>query len=289
MASKRMFAKSIIDSDAFLDMPLSTQALYFHLNMRADDDGFINNPKKIQRMVGCSDDDLKVLIAKRFIIQFESGVIVIKHWRLHNTIQKDRYQPTTYIEEKALLREKENKAYTLDTNCIQDVSKVDTDCIQTVSKVEPQIRLDKNRLDKVRLDKNRTSNSSYPELEDFEPKCQAIASLYNEVCISRDNIRFVNETHKEYIRESLQSFEFEDFRKVFELAEKSSFLNGDNDTGWKAPFIWLIKAENMEKVLSGMYGDRKDEKEAQPKGAKEMNAFYDMLDEWVSEDDQKGE
>ena len=89
MAERRMFAKTIIDSDSFLDMPLSTQALYFHLSMRADDDGFLNNSKKIQRMVGCSDDDLKLLIAKRFIIPFESGVVVIKHWRIHNYIRSD--------------------------------------------------------------------------------------------------------------------------------------------------------------------------------------------------------
>ena len=118
-----MFAKTIVDSDAFLDMPLSTQSLYFHLNMRADDDGFINNPKKIQRMIGCSDDDLKLLIAKRFIIPFESGIVVIKHWKIHNYIQKDRYKPTIYQEEKNLISEKENKAY---TECIQDVSMMDT-------------------------------------------------------------------------------------------------------------------------------------------------------------------
>jgi hypothetical protein len=108
-----MFAKTIIDSDAFLDMPLSTQALYFHLSMRADDDGFINNPKKIQRMIGCCDDDLKLLLAKNFLIAFESGVVVIKHWKIHNYIQRDRYKPTVYQEEKALIEEKENKSYTL--------------------------------------------------------------------------------------------------------------------------------------------------------------------------------
>lgn len=116
MAERRMFAKTIIDSDAFLEMPLSTQALYFHLSMRADDDGFINNPKKIQRMIGGCDDDLKLLIAKRFIISFESGVIVIKHWKIHNYIRTDRYKPTIYEEEKAQLSEKENKAYTEKNN-----------------------------------------------------------------------------------------------------------------------------------------------------------------------------
>jgi hypothetical protein len=107
-----MFTQKIIDSDAFLDMPLSTQALYFHLNMRADDDGFVNNPKRIQRTIGASDDDLKLLIAKRFLICFENGVIVIKHWRMHNTLRKDRHNPTQYQEELAMLDVKENNSYT---------------------------------------------------------------------------------------------------------------------------------------------------------------------------------
>jgi hypothetical protein len=113
MAERRMFAKTIIDSDAFLDMPLSTQSLYFHLSMRADDDGFINNSKKIQRMIGASDDDLKILMMKNFIIPFESGVVVIKHWRIHNYIRNDRYKETVYQEEKNQLTLKENNAYTL--------------------------------------------------------------------------------------------------------------------------------------------------------------------------------
>ena len=138
MAERRMFAKTIIDSDAFLDMPLSAQALYFHLSMRADDDGFINNPKKIQRMLGASDDDCKLLITKRFIITFESGVIVIKHWKIHNYIQKDRYKSTIYQDEKSALITKENKEY---TECIQDGYKMDT-----------QVRLGKVRLGKVRLE-----------------------------------------------------------------------------------------------------------------------------------------
>ena len=112
VAERRMFTQKIIDSDAFLDMPLSSQALYFHLNMRADDDGFVNNPKRIQRTIGASEDDLKLLVAKRFVIGFENGVIVIKHWRMHNTLRKDRYNPTQYQEELALLEVKGNNAYT---------------------------------------------------------------------------------------------------------------------------------------------------------------------------------
>ena len=113
MAEKRMFALSLIDSDAFLDMPLSAQALYFHLNMRADDDGFVNNPKRITDYVGAASDDLKLLLAKRFIIVFDdSGVIVIRHWRLHNTLRSDRYHPTNYQAELSRLCIAENKAYT---------------------------------------------------------------------------------------------------------------------------------------------------------------------------------
>lgn len=113
MAEKRMFARSLIDSDAFLDMPLSAQALYFHLNMRADDDGFVNNPKRITDYVGAASDDLKLLIAKRFIIVFDdSGVIVIRHWRLHNTLRSDRYHPTNYQTELSRLCIAENKTYT---------------------------------------------------------------------------------------------------------------------------------------------------------------------------------
>ena len=112
MAEKRMFSLKIVDSDAFLDMPMSAQALYFHLSMRADDDGFVNNPKKIQRFVGASEDDLKLLIIKRFVLAFETGVIVIKHWRMHNLIRKDRYTPTQYQEELSRLSIKDNGAYT---------------------------------------------------------------------------------------------------------------------------------------------------------------------------------
>ncbi len=112
MAEKRMFTKRITNSDDFLSMPNSTQNLYFHLNMEADDEGFVNSPKRIMRTILASEDDLKLLLLKRFVIGFESGVIVIKHWKMHNTLRKDRFKPTDYHEEKALLVEKENGVYT---------------------------------------------------------------------------------------------------------------------------------------------------------------------------------
>lgn len=150
MAEKRMFSKQIIDSDAFLEMPLSTQALYFHLSMRADDDGFVDNPRKIQRMINASGDDLKLLIAKRYILTFDSGVIVIKHWRIHNTLRSDRYKSTVYLEEKATLLIKDNKAYT-EKNKVDEIVG-----IPNGNQMEPQYRLDKNSIDK---DKNNVQIS----------------------------------------------------------------------------------------------------------------------------------
>lgn len=111
MADKRMFNKKITTSDAFRDMPVSAQNLYFHLNMEADDDGFVNKPRQIMQAVKASEDDLKLLIVKRFIIGFDSGIIVIKHWRMHNTLRKDRYHPTDYQEELRMLGIKDNGTY----------------------------------------------------------------------------------------------------------------------------------------------------------------------------------
>ena len=187
MAEKRMFAKTIIDSDAFLDMPLSTQALYFHLSMRADDDGFINNPKRIVRMINANDDDLRVLITKRFVLVFDSGVIVIKHWRLHNTLRKDRYKPTIYQEEFKQLSLKKDGGYTdrLPSGCqmvtkrlpngnqedavseseekdeSKEINGLDYGC-QSGNQVATQNRIDKNRLDK-------NTNKQLTHTEAIEP------------------------------------------------------------------------------------------------------------------------
>lgn len=156
MAERRMFTQKIIDSDAFLDMPLSAQCLYFHLNMRADDDGFVNNPRRIQRMLGASDDDLKLLFAKRFILGFESGVIVIKHWRMHNLLRKDRYNPTQYQEELGMLELKENGAYT------EDCAKLATNWQPTGNQLATQYRLGKDSID------NSSAHDAHDENADFE-------------------------------------------------------------------------------------------------------------------------
>lgn len=174
MADKRMFSQTVVDSDAFLDIPLSAQALYFHFGMRADDDGFVNSPRKIQKMVSASEDDVRLLIAKGFVIPFDSGVVVIKHWRIHNTIKSDRYKPTSYQDEKALLHIKPNKAYTLNpeesTAELTSGTELEPNRNQTGGELEPQYRLDKNSLDQARIDQARAAGAcAPPKRERFAP------------------------------------------------------------------------------------------------------------------------
>ena len=117
MAERRMFAKTIIDSDAFLDMPMSARLLYYDLGMRADDDGFINAPKKIMRTIGATSDDMNILIARKFVIPFDSGVVVIKAWRINNYLRSDRYKETNYLEEKEMLDVEKTGMYTMKDDC----------------------------------------------------------------------------------------------------------------------------------------------------------------------------
>ena len=137
-----MFSKKITDTDKFLDMPLSTQALYFHLNMDGDDDGFVGNPKTIKKKIGANDNDLDLLVFKQFIIPFENGVIVIKDWRIHNTLRNDRYTPTIYQEEKKAL----------DSGLLSNVSGWLPDGCQVVASLEPQHNLTKHNITEQRKD-----------------------------------------------------------------------------------------------------------------------------------------
>lgn len=146
MAERRMFAKTIIDSDAFLDMPATTQLLYFHLSMRADDDGFVNKPKSIMRMIGASQNDAELLVQKKFVIPFDSGVVVIKHWKIHNYIRKDMYKETKYKKEKDRLIFDENNAYKLP--CDKTVTKPLQDCVESST----QDRLGKDSIGKDSID-----------------------------------------------------------------------------------------------------------------------------------------
>ncbi len=176
MAERRMFAKTIIDSDAFIDMPQSSQLLYFHLAMRADDDGFINSAKSIMRNTGCKEDDLKVLVAKKFIIPFDSGVLVIKHWRIHNYIQKDRYNETKYKDERAMLELDDNNSYTA--------------CIQNGYKLDTQVRLGKVRLGEDSIEEPSEEKPT-PKLEP-KPEPKPMSEADSEL------LKYLKAEHKNY-------------------------------------------------------------------------------------------
>ncbi|EGP5461461.1 replisome organizer [Enterococcus faecium] len=258
MAERRMFAKTIIDSDAFLDMPLSTQALYFHLSMRADDDGFINNPKKIQRMVGCGDDDLKLLMAKRFILVFESGVIVIKHWKIHNYIRNDRYKPTLYQDEKALLADKDNKAYTFAEEIPKHDEKLGIpDDNQTVHQMDTQVRLGKVRLGKVSK-----------EIKDITPskktKAKPIRHKYGEY----KNVLLSDEQMEKLKTEFPNDYQ-ERIERLSEYCESS----GKTYKNYLATIrSWARKEKNESKSASSGY-KRTGRREKLPEWAIDQEAY----------------
>jgi uncharacterized phage protein (TIGR02220 family) len=156
-----MLSKKIIDTDAFMDMPLSTQALYMHLVLNADDDGFVGSPKKVMRSIGCMADDIRILEGKRFILSFESGVIVIKHWAIHNLIRSDRYTMTTYTKEKSMLSQNSNKSYTLTKGLIENV-------IPSDNQMDTQVSIGKVSLVKVKKDiVDETPTINYKEIIDY--------------------------------------------------------------------------------------------------------------------------
>ena len=173
MAERRMFAKTIVLSDAFLDMPMTTRNLYFTLGMVADDDGFVNNPRSIMRQIGASDDDMKMLLAKKFVLVFDSGVIVIKHWRINNYLQKDRYKDTKYLEERDKLQLDKNGAYQMKSKESMYTQEMYTDSVYT------QDRLVKDRVgeeSKGKYSKEQDNNSLSKIEEIGESEGEKIAS-----------------------------------------------------------------------------------------------------------------
>lgn len=176
MAEKRMFSKKITDSDAFIEMPASAQALYYHLNQGADDDGFNNQIQMAMMKAHASVDDLKVLMAKNFIFKFSCGVIVVKHWRMHNTLRKDRYTPTNYQDEFKLLNVKENGSYTLQMETDSKPAK------DLVANWLPQNRLDKISKDKNNIDyyTNNLLSENEPEIVEEINEKEEIFNFWNE-------------------------------------------------------------------------------------------------------------
>ncbi len=252
-----MFSKTIIDSDIFLDMPLSTQALYFHLSMRADDDGFVNNPRKIQRMVGCGDDDIKLLIAKQFIIPFESGICVIKHWRIHNYIRNDRYKPTMYQEEKGQLLLEENNMYELSNSVLL----IDTDSSKNNVGIPNGYQVDTSGIPsdipngnpgKVRLGKDSIDNNISKDIL-CSTTVQRLIEKWNSLGLST-TLKTINPGTNRYkmLKARIKQYSEEVVFNAINEIPKSDFLMG-KVKDFEITFDWFIKPNNFPKVLEGNY------------------------------------
>lgn len=253
-----MFSKKITDSDKFLDLPLSTQALYFHLNMHADDDGFVDSTKTIKRMIGASDGDLRILMEQAFILPFESGVIVIKDWRVHNYIPKDRYQKTIYTTEFNRLVLEENKSY--------------TECIQNVYNMDTQIRLDKNSIDKNRLDECS---------EKLTPTAPAPKKLDFGQFVKAEGLK-VNDRHMTRLLEYI-GLDGMDMELVKEAVRRTTDSGIDNPNytfkildSWKAKGITTIEQANEEKENFQSQKQRRSYSNQQPTKSN--------VPEWVDEE-----
>lgn len=215
MRNKRMFSLDVIDTDKFLDMPTSTQALYFHLGMRADDDGFVTSPKKILAVSGCNNDDLKLLITKNFIIPFESGVIVITDWKANNYLRGDRYMATRCIEEKKSLTEIDGK-YQINLDGVPDgIPSVN----QCAADVATQKRIEENRINNI----VEQSPTTYPFKEVIEHLNQRTGKKF----------KHSSKANQKHIKARInEGYTLEDFKKVID---------------WKVP-QWIGNKE-MEKYL----------------------------------------
>lgn len=245
MAEKRMFAKTIIDSDLFLEMPMSARLLYYDLGMRADDDGFVNSPRKIMRMIGASNDDMNILITRKYVIPFDSGIVVIKHWRINNYLRSDRYTETQYTDEKALLTISDKGEYLTPGESETQVVGIPTGIPHGI----PTVSTDKDRLVKVRKEKVSEDKGSK----------------------EKGSVRFTPPTLEEvdqYIFENGYAVDAEQFISYYE-SQKWKKANGQPLSDWQAAVRYWERSRK--------------EKKPQNRAAKELQGFYNMADEWGAE------
>ena len=248
MAERRMFAKRIVDSDAFTELPPTTQALYFHLCMGADDDGFNNQIRRGMFNAHADRNDFDLLVQKRFIIPFESGVIVIKHWRMHNLIKNDRYKHTAYIDEMSALVLKENGVYT------ESGTQVEPKWNPNGTQMEPQVRLGKDSIVKDSI--GYLSNTDVLD-------CPAETGRFAEITESWNSLsvygiaqikRIVDGSiRSKQLKSRISQYGEDAIIEAIDRIRRSKFLQGDNNRGWIITFDWFIKPSNFAKVYEGNY------------------------------------
>lgn len=254
MAERRMFSKKIIDSARFLKMPISSQALYFHMGVRADDDGVVEG-YNVMKMTGATEDDLKVLVAKGFVTVLNDDLVsYINDWKEHNLIRADRKVDSIYkdlllkIVPEVQILEPKQRSDVKKKQSAQNVGRPVDDQWTTSGQpmdgeMSAQDRLGKDRLGQDNIGKDRL-------YIDY----QKIVNMYNDTCVSFPRLKTLSDSRKKSIKARFNSgYTYEDFENLFKKAENSNFLKGANSKNWSATFDWLIKDSNMAKVLDGNY------------------------------------
>lgn len=245
-----MFSKRIVESTRFLRMPATSQNLYFHLGMLADDDGIVE-AYPVMCTTGASEDDLRVLVSKKFVtVLNQDTVTYINDWLEHNTIRADRKKDSIYkdllleVVPDAEIIEPKQSYYSRQKEICQ------TNGGQNGDKEQTNDSLSKDKISKGKVSKGKVSKENI----DY----QQIADLYNETCVSFPRLTKLSDSRKKAIRARLKQYSVDDFRRMFEMAESSDFLKGKNDRNWSATFDWMVKDANMAKILDGNYNDKKE-------------------------------
>lgn len=289
MADRRMFSKTIIDSDDFLNMPLSTQCLYFHLAMRADDEGFLNNPKKIQRMIGATEDDFRVLFSKQYVIPFESGIVVIRHWKIHNYIRSDRFKNTIYQDEAEQLTIDRSGAYvltdvdgsakkdtppqsdnTVTTNCLPSDYQVATTCL-------PNGDAGKDRIDKVRLGKDRINTgwrASVDHLSDLFGLSDLVKAAF---------VKYLTYLEESGSRRKITALSAESILQKLETlsdtdADAVAIFEQSIRNGWKDLYVLKKPEEKPKKTAVGSFGNY-DQRNFDYRDAEKILRGYDKKED----------
>lgn len=283
MANKRMFSSEIVKSDAFLAMPLSTRCLYFHLGMEADDRGFIGNPMTVLKYTGAAQDDMNLLILKGFVMKCDNGVILVKHWLIHNYIPPDRFHETNYTEQLDCVYVKQNKSYTFDENkAVYKLSANENKPVYRNKSSLNETKLNKYNkyIKKMLSNKHQQTENNYDS--EMNEVLKYVCASYNSICSSFQEVERLTNKRKAAIVALFQAgYELADVIKLFQKTAESEYFNSLPDDSWRPTFDWLIKEDNVIAVLEGKY----DKKFVQalpekPKSTNKFNNFhqrqYDM-------------
>ena len=273
-----MFAKTIVLSDAFLDMPMSARCLYFTFGMLADDDGFVSSPKGIMRQCGASMDDLNILIAKRYVLAFDSGIIVIKHWRINNYLRQDRYTPTTYVEEKETLSLDAKGAY---VEAGEAASGIPPGIPVVDHPVYPdKDREDKDRLEEDRLDQDREDNGTLSDESVCRPEdVRRVVDAWQTLGIQK--LRKIPDSTTnagKMLRARIRDYGIGSVLEAIEIVRASDFLMG-RVKDFQITFDWFVRPNNFLNIVNGKY-DNRDKPEAKTRQGREMQSKYDMMQKW---------